>query len=182
MGGAEKTRSKSDTVVPGVPSGDLHPGVVSYPVLHTWVRAGVRQVRADVGTCSQTCSAKICACLRRNVEIAQKHSTGNSFLPICPGGNLDGAGFQGREEGAGWMLWLLRGAQSHRWTWPGAYADRTLYVSLHFSARSPARVHRRPERNINHPNSICGSRSYFLDEQCRHFCVMDDEHAGIACC
>lgn len=125
---------------------------------------------------------EIRACLRRNVEIAQKHSTGNSFLLICPGGNLDCAGFQGREEGAGWMLWLLRGAQSHRWTWPGAYADRTLYVSLHFSARSPARVHRRPERNINHPNSICGSRSYFLDEQCRHFCVMDDEHAGIACC
>lgn len=39
-----------------------------------------------------------------------------------------------------------------------------------------------PEWNINVPNSICRSQSYFLDEQCRHFCVMDDEHAGTVCC
>lgn len=56
-------------------------------------------------------SARVRKHARQNtsVEIAQKHSTGNFFLLICPGGNLDCAGFQGGEEGAGWMLWLLRG-------------------------------------------------------------------------
>lgn len=57
------------------------------------------------------------------------------------------------------------------------------YTSLSTSlCRAPPECTGAPEWNINDPNSICGSQSYFLDEQCRHFCVMDDEHAGIVCC
>lgn len=106
MGGTEKTRSKSDTVVPRLPSGDLYPGVVSYPIERT------RVCQADTGRCRHmfaNMAGQIQACTRHNVEIEQKHSTGNFFLLICPSGNLDCAGFQGREEGPGWMLWLLRG-------------------------------------------------------------------------
>lgn len=106
MGGTEKTRSESDTVVPGLPSGDLYPGVVSYPVVRTCAcQADTSRYRHAFANMLGEIQART----RCNVEIAQKHSTGNFFLLICPGGNLDCVGFQGREEGAGLMLWLLRG-------------------------------------------------------------------------
>lgn len=88
----------------------------------------------------------------------------------------------GRGGGGWWGVIEAVGAPSHRWTGSTTYADRTLCVSFHFSVLSPARAHRAPEWNINHPNSIYGSQSYFLDEQCRHFCVIDDEHVGTVQC
>lgn len=88
--------------------------------------------------------------------------------------NLEGCWFPGQEGGrggggrrrraVGWTLWLRREAPSHRWTGPGLHMLTEHYTSLslsrplspHSSALlGPARAHRRPERNINHPNSIC---------------------------
>lgn len=81
--------------------------VLSYPVVRTCVC--VRQIRADVGTCSLTCSAKDKRARGATWRSYKSTALGTFFLLICPGGNLDCAGFQGREEGAGLMLWLLRG-------------------------------------------------------------------------
>lgn len=145
------------------------------------VCACVKQTKVHAGTCTQT--------QVRNTHIHGIHTDTTHqvvywelFLLLSPSGILDCTGFQGTVRGGGEGYYCCCGAPSHRWTGPSAYADRTLYVSLHFPVYSPARVHRGPERNINDPNSICRSLSYFLDEQCRHFCVMDDEHAGIVCC
>lgn len=139
--------------------------------------------------CVRPCNTVPSACTQTQVRNPHKHGVHMDtahqvpqwelFLALYRSGTLDCTGFQGSVRGGGY--YCCCGAPSHRWTGPGAYADRTLYVSLHFPVQSPARVHRGPERNINDPNSICRSQSYFLDEQCRHFCVMDDEHAGIMC-
>lgn len=112
-----------------------------------------------------------------------KKGSGNFCSSSAPLGAMT-TGFQGRysEGGGGWGVIAAAGVLSRRWTGPTTYADRTLCVSFHFSVSSPARVHRAPEWNINHPNSIYGSQSYFLDEQCRHFCVIDDEHVGTVQC
>lgn len=85
----------------------------------------------------------------------------------------------------GWRLlrcYCCCGLQAHRWTGPPAYADRTLCVFSTSRCRAPPECTGAPEWNINHPNSIYGSQSYFLDEQCRHFCVIDDEQVGTVQC
>lgn len=106
------------------------------------------------------------------------------FLLLSHSGALHCTGFQGSEGGRGGaegVLLLLWG--------PITQMDRAQHICWQNIIRlsplprvEPCASAKGPERNINVPNSICRSQSYFLDEQCRHFCVMDDEHAGIVCC
>lgn len=105
-------------------------------------------------------------------------------LVLFPSGMHCCTGFQDRVKwvrGLGGMLVVLwafitqmDGAQHICW-------QNIIRLSSVLCAK-PRPSEQGPERNINALNSICWSQSYFLDEQCWHLCVTDDEHKGNVSC